>query len=376
MPSPPPLVVERECGCQERQKGAGAAQAHARPGRNNCIDTTDAGSSTDGATQHLVVDSSFGVEAARCASCGRPLVSPYAACEPCTGIEGAEPWHRPDGHHHQRTVVRTLRTAVLPGRGDVYQAVTDDLTAVAVVSAVVAGSVAVAAASLPFATVDGVTRSLSDDPSAGFTLVLVGLVTLGALFVARLPSGWGIGFLAAAASGIPLIHLRAAAAVLGDGSHEVFWEVGSVLATFASVVAVAPLLCALTGLRTGRRVTRLPIWATPLGLAAVVVLGAWRRQAIIDSAGGLGPVARLALSSVVAGELVMLTLASAARSRLGAGIFVGAAVLPTAYLVGDAAESQVAIDLVEPTELASSAVLLGAVGIVMTVLARRRPLPG
>lgn len=307
---------------------------------------------------------------ARCASCGRPLPSPYATCAPCTGIVDSGPWPAPTTTPPPGMVLRALRGLVRPRRAGITQAVSDDLTAVAVVSALAACLAGLVAASLPFATVGGVTTSLSDDRSAGVCLVLICIAGLLGLFTARLPSGWGLGLLAGVVSGIPFVGLRAVAVTLGDGSAAVAWESGFVLLGFASAIAVVPLLCALSGLRRGRALARVPVVIVIVGLGAVVVVASWRRDGVVAVAADLGPPARLALASVLGGELVMLTLAVASRSRVGGGIFLGAATLPAAYWLADAGASDVAFDLVDPTRLVSTAALLAGVGLMMTLLAR------
>lgn len=305
---------------------------------------------------------------ARCAVCGRALPSPYATCTPCTGIVDAGP--APALAPPPGAVLRAMRDLVRPRRPGITQAVSDDLTAVAVISALLACLAGIVATSLPFATMAGVTTSLSDDRSAGICLVLVCLAGLLAVFTARLPSGWGVGLLAGVVSGVPSVSLRAVAVTLGDGSTSVTWGSGFVLAGFASALAVVPLLCASSGLRRGHGLARVPIGLVPIGLAAVVVVGWWRREGVVAAAGDLGPAARLALSSVLAGELVMLTLAVATRSRVGGGIFLGAAVLPASYWLADAAGSGVALDLGDHSRLASTVGLLAGVGFTLTVCAR------
>jgi hypothetical protein len=281
-----------------------------------------------------------------------------------------EPWPAPSVTAPPGAVLRAWRGLVRPRRSGITQAVSDDLTTVAVVSGLAACVAGLVSASLPFATVGGVTTSLSDDRSAGVCLVVICIAGLLALFTARLPSGWGVGLVAGVVSGIPLVGLRAVAVTLRDGTVAVAWGPGFVLLGFASAIAVVPLLCALSGLRRGQALGRLPAAIVPVGLGAVAAVAWWRRDGVVAVAGDLGPAARLALASVLAGELVMLTLAVASRSRVGGGIFLGAAALPGAYWLADAGASDVAFDLGDQARLVSAAALLAGVGLTMTVLAR------
>lgn len=262
---------------------------------------------------------------AMCVGCGGPLIHAAALCPTCTAPTAAaqsDPWATervPQSTSYlHRLVVPELKTRVM--------AVSSDLTSVAMVLSLVVMAVGVASVFVTYATVDGMEVSVASDRSAALAILGSSLAGVLAAFVARGPSGWGVGVLAGSSTSVMFLHQRLAAGVLADGTAVIDWGPGFMLMSVAAVAALGTFLIALTGVRTGQRVTQIPSLVAIPVLALVVAALSFERTNLLDAAYALGVEARAVTAAAVFLEGVLWVSAVAARSRLGAGMLFGGAI--------------------------------------------------
>lgn len=260
-----------------------------------------------------------------CVSCGGGLPGPFALCPRCTAPTAQtahdDPWGAPRGG------ATYLRRLVVPEtQPEQPVAISATLTTVAMVLTV--GVLVMTLVSLfpNFATVGASPVALANDRSAALALVATTVVAVLGVFAARAASGWGIGLMAGASANVLLLFQRISAGALGDGTAQVRWGLGFLLLAIAAACAFAVLLIALTGVRTGQRVTQIPsIVAVPV-LALIVAAIVIDRENLIEVAYGLAAPARALTASALFLQGVVWVSALATRSRLGVGMLAGTAV--------------------------------------------------